>query len=38
MDCFHQYHCPMVQEGCNFNPDTCPYNPDKDNVRQEWEC
>lgn len=37
MDCFHQYHCPMMQEGYSYNPDTCPYNPDKDTVRQEWE-
>lgn len=30
MDCFHEYHCPMPQEGYNFNPDTCPYNPDNE--------
>ena len=27
-DCWHNYHCPMPQEGYDFNPDTCPYNPD----------
>ena len=27
-DCWHNYHCPMSQEGYNFSPDTCPYNPD----------
>ena len=27
-DCFHNYHCPMPQEGYDFNPDTCPYNHD----------
>ena len=27
-DCWHNYHCPMPQEGYNYNPDTCPYNPD----------
>ena len=24
-DCWHQYHCPMQQEGYNFDPDTCPH-------------
>lgn len=27
-DCWHNYHCPMPQEGYDFNPDTCPYSPD----------
>ena len=27
-DCWHNYHCPMPQEGYNFNPDTCTYNSD----------
>ena len=27
-DCWHNYHCPMPQEGYNFNPDMCKYNPD----------
>lgn len=27
-DCFHNYHCPMPQEGYDFNPKTCVYNPD----------
>ena len=27
-DCWNNYHCPMPQEGYNFNPDTCSYNPD----------
>ena len=26
--CWHNYHCPMPQEGYDYNPDTCPYNPD----------
>ena len=26
-DCWHNYHCPMPQEGYDFNPDTCKYNP-----------
>lgn len=25
MDCHHQYHCPMHQEGYDYNPDTCEY-------------
>lgn len=29
-DCWHNYHCPMPQEGYDFNPDTCPYNPDNE--------
>lgn len=28
-DCWHNYHCPMPQEGYDFNPDICPHNPDK---------
>lgn len=27
-DCWHNYHCPMPQEGYDYNPDTCPYNQD----------
>ena len=33
-DCWHSYHCPMQQEGYNFNPGTCPYNPD--NKRENY--
>lgn len=29
-DCWHNYHCPMPQEGYNFNPDTCPYSSNDD--------
>lgn len=29
-DCWHNYHCSMPQEGYDFNPDTCPYNPDNE--------
>ena len=29
-DCWHNYHCPIPQEGYDYNPDTCPYNPDND--------
>ena len=29
-DCWHNYHCPMPQEGYDFNPDTCKYNPDNE--------
>lgn len=29
-DCWHNYHCPMPQEGYDFNPDDCPYNPDNE--------
>jgi hypothetical protein len=29
-DCWHNYHCPMPQEGYDFDPDTCPYNPDNE--------
>ena len=39
-DCFHAYHCPMPQEGYDFNPDTCHYNPDNEKVSkrvEEWE-
>ena len=31
-DCWHNYHCPMPQEGYDFNPDTCKYNPDNKQV------
>ena len=27
-ECWHNYHCPMPQEGYNYDPDTCEYNPD----------
>ena len=30
MDCWHNYHCQMPQEGYDFNPDTYPYNPDNE--------
>ena len=29
-NCFHEYHCPMPQEGYDYNPDTCKYNPDNE--------
>lgn len=29
-DCWHNYHCPMPQEGYDYNPDTCEYNPDNE--------
>lgn len=29
-DCFHNYHCPMSQEGYNYDSNTCPFNPDND--------
>lgn len=32
-DCWHNYHCPMPQEGYDYDPDTCPYNPDNDNKK-----
>ena len=31
-DCWHNYHCPMSQEGYDYNPDTCPYNPNNENL------
>lgn len=34
-DCWHNYHCPMSQEGYNFNPATCPYNPDNEKLNKE---
>ena len=34
-DCWHNYHCPMPQEGYDYNPDTCPYNPDNDKKNLE---
>lgn len=27
-DCWHNYHCGIPQEGYNYDPDICPYNPD----------
>ena len=29
-DCWHNYHCPLPQEGYDYDPDTCPYNPDNE--------
>lgn len=29
-DCWHSYHCPMPQEGYDYDPKTCPWNPDND--------
>ena len=29
--CWHNYHCPMPQEGYDYNPDTCPYVKDYEN-------
>lgn len=34
-DCWNNYHCPMPQEGYDFNPDTCPYN--SDNKRENYD-
>lgn len=34
-DCWHNYHCSMPQEGYDYNPDTCPYNPD--NKRKNYD-
>lgn len=34
-DCWHNYHCPMPQEGYDYNPDICPYNPDNDKKNLE---
>ena len=34
-NCWHNYHCPMPQEGYDYNPDTCPYNPD--NKKENYE-
>ena len=34
-DCWHNYHCPMPQEGYDFNPDTCRYNPN--NKRENYD-
>ena len=31
-DCWHNYHCPMSQEGYDYDPDTCPYKPDNENL------
>lgn len=27
-DCWHNYHCSMPQEGYDYDPKTCPWNPD----------
>lgn len=24
-DCWHNYHCPMPQEGYDYDPDICPW-------------
>ena len=29
-DCWHNYHCPMPQEGYDYDPKTCPWNPDNE--------
>lgn len=29
-DCWHEYHCPLPQEGYDFDPKTCPHNPDNE--------
>ena len=34
-DCWHNYHCPIPQEGYDFNPVTCPYNPDNEKLNKE---
>ena len=36
-DCWHNYHCPMPQEGYNFDPDTCQYNPDNEMKKNDKE-
>lgn len=28
-DCWDSYHCPMPQEGYDYDPDTCPHNLDR---------
>ena len=33
-DCWHNYHCPMPQEGYDYDPATCPYNPDNEKQKQ----
>ena len=32
-DCWHNYHCPMLQEGYDYDPKTCPWNPDNEEKR-----
>lgn len=34
-DCWHNYHCPMPQEGYDYDPDTCPYNPDNEKKQKQ---
>ena len=34
-DCWHNYHCSMPQEGYDFDPDTCPYNPDNEKKEEK---
>ena len=29
-DCWHNYHCSMPQEGYDYDPKTCPWNPDNE--------
>lgn len=43
-DCWHNYHCPMPQEGYDYNPDKCPYIEDfepkkakNEDVKEETE-
>ena len=31
-NCWHNYHCPMPQEGYDYEPETCPHNPDNKHV------
>lgn len=37
-DCWHNYHCPMPQEGYDYDPDTCEWNPDnrQEKAMKEW--
>lgn len=35
--CIHNYHCPMPQEGYNFNPDVCPYKPNYSTLKVKKE-
>ena len=32
-NCWHNYHCPMPQEGYDYNPETCVYNHDNKEVK-----
>ena len=34
-DCWHNYHCSMPQEGYDYNPKECPWNPDNEKKKQE---